>query len=265
MSDNPVGTAVPAGAVVTMPANLDSDPLIAMIERVARDPSVNLDRLERLLAQREKAMADGARVAFNTAMAAAQAEMEPVFRDASNPQTRSKYASYGALDNAIREIYSRHGFGVTFDTAKAEQPDHIRVLLFVSRGAHERTYHLDVPVVTKGFKGTDMMTLTHATLSGVTYGRRALLAMAFNIATTDDDGNKAGGSVKGINPFDPISPMQLQHLQQVIAHVGIDIAKVCAFAHVERLEEITVGKYDRVIDGIDAWAARVASAGDNPS
>jgi hypothetical protein len=99
----------------------------------------------------------------------------------------------------------------------------------------------------------------------VTYGRRALLSMAFNIATTDDDGNKAGGSVKGINPFDPISPMQLQHLQQVIAHVGIDIAKVCAFAHVERLEEITVGKYDRVIDGIDAWAARVASAGDNPS
>ena len=47
-------------------------------------------------------LADEAEQAFNEAMTRAQAEMRPVARDANNPQTRSKYASYVALDRALR-------------------------------------------------------------------------------------------------------------------------------------------------------------------
>ena len=39
---------------------------------------------------------------FNAAMSLAQAEMRPIAADANNPQTRSKYASYGAIDKALR-------------------------------------------------------------------------------------------------------------------------------------------------------------------
>ena len=53
---------------------------------------------------------------FNTAMAQAQGEMVAVKRDLSNPHTRSRYASYEALDNAARPIYSRHGFALSFGT-----------------------------------------------------------------------------------------------------------------------------------------------------
>lgn len=232
-----------APAVMTWkpPTTPDSDPLIGMIERLARDPSVDIDRMERLLAQREKAVAEMARVAWNDGMAAVQADIEPVRRDANNPQTRSRYASYAALDGAIRPTYARHGFAITFDTGVTELPDHIRVLLYVTRGAHERTYHLDVPIVTKGIKGTDMMTLTHAKLSGVTYGRRALLSMAFNIATThDDDGNRAGGRVEDSSP---ISPAQLDELQKLIVETGTDINRFCAYLKVERLEEIPVSRF----------------------
>jgi CRISPR/Cas system CSM-associated protein Csm2 small subunit len=51
---------------------------------------------------------------FNVDFVAAQADMGPVSADATNPQTRSKYATYAQLDRAIRPVYTAHGFAVTF-------------------------------------------------------------------------------------------------------------------------------------------------------
>jgi len=48
-----------------------------MIERAARDPSIDIDKLDRLLLMRERENARVAEQTFNAAMAAAQAEMEP--------------------------------------------------------------------------------------------------------------------------------------------------------------------------------------------
>ena len=102
---------------------------VQMIERVARDSSIDIDRLDRLLAMRERENARRAEQAWKAAMSAAQAEMEPVRADATNDQTRSRYASHAALDGAIRSIYTGHGFGLTFDTDTddAVPPDHVRI------------------------------------------------------------------------------------------------------------------------------------------
>jgi hypothetical protein len=95
---------------------------VQMIERVARDSSIDIDRLDRLLAMRERENARRAEQAWKAAMSAAQAEMEPVRADATNDQTRSRYASHAALDGAIRAIYTGHGFGLTFDSGDAPLP-----------------------------------------------------------------------------------------------------------------------------------------------
>src|SRR5712664_5017083 len=71
---------------------------LQMIERAARDPSIDIDKLDRLLLMRERENSRIAEQTFNAAMAAAQAEMEPIRFDSSNDQTRSRYASYAALD-----------------------------------------------------------------------------------------------------------------------------------------------------------------------
>ena len=47
-----------------------------------------------------------------------------------------------------------------------------------------------------------MMTRTHATATAVTYGRRYLLCMIFNISTEDDDGNLAAGQAE-VRPTGP--------------------------------------------------------------
>src|SRR2546426_1443925 len=168
---------------------------LAMIERAARDPSIDVDKLDRLLQMRERENARVAERAFNTALAEAQTEMHPVAADSDNPQTRSRYASYAALDRAVRPIYTTHGFALSFNTADAPGPEQARILCDVCHaGGHTRRYHVDMPVDGKGARGSDVMTKTHAMGSGLSYGMRYLLRMIFNLAIDqDDDGNAAGG------------------------------------------------------------------------
>lgn len=168
---------------------------LSLFERMASDPNASVEKIERLMALWERNEARKAETAFNAEMSDAQAEMRPVSADATNPQTRSKYASYEALDLALRPIYTKHGFGLSFDTGDSPLEDHVRVLCYASqRAGHSRTYHIDMPADGKGAKGGDVMTKTHAVGSGVSYGMRYLLKMIFNVAVgeDDDDGNRAG-------------------------------------------------------------------------
>lgn len=165
-----------------------------LFERLAKDKEVSVEKIERLMALWERGEARKAEQAFNVSMTAAQAAMRPIAADATNPQTRSKYASYAALDRALRPIYTDHGFGLSFDTGDAAD-DEVRVLCYATHAqGHSRTYKLDMPADGKGAKGGDVMTKTHATGSALSYGMRYLLKMIFNVAVgeDDDDGNTAG-------------------------------------------------------------------------
>jgi hypothetical protein len=142
----------------------------------------------------ERILRWNAETAFNSAMAEAQAEITRVTTDKVNSQTRSKYASYAAMDATIRPIYSGHGLSLHFNTEDSPQAGCIRIVCDVTKGGHAKRFHIDMPADGKGARGNDVMTRTHATGSAVTYGRRYLLAMIFNVAVgdVDDDGNAAG-------------------------------------------------------------------------
>jgi ERF superfamily protein len=172
-------------------------------------------------------------------MALAQEEMQPIARDASNPQTRSRYASLAAVDRAIRPIYSKHGLFPSFDTAPSEKgAEWVKVLCEVShRGGHSHEYTLDMPNDGKGAKGGDVMTKTHATGSAVTYGRRYLLMMIFNLATEDDDGNRAGGNGNG-NGNGHLSDDQIEDLRSAIVTAGADIGRFCKVYGITRVEDL---------------------------
>ena len=109
-------TKIEAGAVV--PAD-QSAALLSVIARAASDPSVDIDKMERLLAMQERVLERNAESAFNESMRGAQGEMRQVATDAKNPQTSSRYATYAAIDAALRPIYTRHGFSISYGTADA--------------------------------------------------------------------------------------------------------------------------------------------------
>lgn len=218
--------------------------LTEAIVAAARDASVDVEKLERLVAMKERLDAKDAERAFNIAMTAAQQEIRPVATDSTNPQTRSDYASYPALDKAIRPIYTKHGFSLSFDTGDSA-PDMVRVLCYVAHIAgHTRTYKADMPADGKGAKGADVMTRTHATGAAFSYSQRYLLKLIFNVSIgDDDDGNAAAG--------DTISEAQRDTLQHLIGETGADPEKFCAYMKAASLMDIKTKDFGRAVEALN--------------
>lgn len=171
------------------------DAVLVMIENAAH--AGQIETLERLLKWRDAQIALDAELAFKDALATAQEQMTLVRPDSVNKHAgNSHYASLAAMDETVRKIYTAYGFGITFDTEDIDTPEIVRLICDVShRDGYTRRYHINMPADGKGAKGGDVMTRTHATGSAITYGRRYLLGMIFNLAVArreDDDGNAAG-------------------------------------------------------------------------
>jgi hypothetical protein len=222
--------------------------LLAVIARAASDPSVDLDKMDRLLQMQERLETRAAEAEFNEAMTAAQTEMGRIKTNKENTQTHSRYADYASLDRALRPIYTKHGFALSFNTEEGAPAETVRVVCFVSRGGYTRTYRVDMPADGKGAKGNDVMTKTHATGAAMTYGMRYLLKMVFNVAIGEDDtdGNMPGAT---------ISEEQAEELKAILdegveASPGTEFAgwlhNLLVFAKVEALLDIPVKDFGKV-------------------
>lgn len=226
-----------------VPAVSESAAIFQIIERAARDQNVDLDKMERLMAMREREMSRQAEQTFNAAMKAAQKEMRSVAADADNKQTSSKYATYAKLDRVLRPIYTNHGFSVSFDEADSPKPDHIRCLAYVAHDAgFTRTYRKDMPADGKGAKGGDVMTKTHATGAAASYGMRYLLKGIFNVAVGDDD-------TDGNEPADPttIGKEQIVAILKLIEETGTPIEKFCEWAKIEAVPDLLARHFDKAV------------------
>lgn len=220
----------------------ESAAMFSMIERIMSDPSLPVERVSQAFDFYQRVQADQAQKAWMAAFVEVQAELDPIKKDASNSQTRSKYATYEALDRAMRPIYTKHGFAPSFDSEPSDKPDHVRVVMYlIHSGGHSRRYQADMPADGKGAKGNDVMTKTHATGSAFTYGKRYVLGNAFNVTTTekDDDGNAAGANVG------PINEKQLNELVTLADEIKADKAKFCAFLEIDSLAEIPANKFEK--------------------
>lgn len=203
--------------------------LLQVISRAAADPATDVEKMERLMQMYERIEGKRSESAFNDAMCDSQARMRPISADANNPQTRSKYASYGKLDKALRPIYTENGFSLSFDTGNDAPDGFVRVLCYVShKNGYSRTYHVDMPSDGKGAKGGDVMTKTHAVGAGMSYGIRYLLKMIFNVAVGEDDqdGNEPivpdGSAIRWIATADALTSLDEYKVQkaQVIEFYG---------------------------------------------
>jgi hypothetical protein len=166
-----------------------SDPMLAMIERAARDPNVDIDKLERLFALHERSQDEARKSAYNSAMAIVQAKIKPVYRDAVNKQTGSPYATLEAISDAITPIYTAEGFSLSYDTADCPTAGYIRIVCDVmhSAGHTEKDKHFDLPLDDAGLKGNTNKTPIQASGSTISYGRRYLKCMIFDVTLTNED------------------------------------------------------------------------------
>lgn len=193
--------------------------IMQVIDRAARDPQTDVDKLERLLGMYERIEARQSEQAFNEAMMAAQSEMPAVVRDAKNNQTNSHYSRLETISKTINPFITKHGFSMSFGTDASPLDGHYRVTCRVSHKAgHSEDYFADVPSDMVGLKGNANKTATHGFGSTMSYGRRYLTLMIFNIATEDDDGNSASGT---------IPKEQQEELLELLDEVGKSAMEFC--------------------------------------
>ena len=116
-----------------------------------------------------------------SALAAAQAEMGPALKDATNPHFRSKYADLASVQAACLPALNAHGIAVMQPPVEIDGQRYVKTVLAHESGEREECL---VPLIVAK---NDMQGYG----SAVTYARRyGLMAMA-GVAPDDDDGNAA--------------------------------------------------------------------------
>lgn len=233
----------------------ESAAIFQIIERAARDPNVDIDKMQRLMDMRERELNRLAQVAFNAAMSLAQAEMKPIVRDADNEQTKSMYARYETISDAIQPIITKHGFALTFSEGETPKANHIRSICDVMhREGHTKQYYADVPFDNVGMRGNANKTNTHAYGSTKSYGKRYLKCDIFDVAlkNADDDGNKAGTST--------ITEEQRDTLLDLIAEVGAHVPKFCEIYQIEAVADLPAKLFADAVQALRDYGEKQKAA-----
>lgn len=219
--------------------------LIQVIERAASNPNIDVDKMERLLSMQERILAKNSEMAFNAAMTAAQAEMPKIKRTKDNAQTQSKYADLEHIAEKAVPVYTKHGFALSYGTADCPVPGHARITCLVSHIAgFSRPYQADVPLDLTGLKGNQNKTPTHAFGSTMSYGRRYLVCLIFNITLTNEDKD-------GNQPGDCITEQQAADLQAKMEEVGANKEGFLKFLKVKQLADLPAKKFNAAVQALN--------------
>lgn len=243
---------------VAPPPMTDAQAFLAMIDRAARDQHVDIGKMRELLAMRNDEQRRLAKQAFSTAMVECQDGMRPIKKNMQ--ADRFRYASLEALDDALRGIYSKAGFALSYNSAPIEGSLN-RLLIsctVMHRGGHEQVYSVPITVSITGPKGAAIMTQTQGEGAAVSFGRRYLLLMIFNIITSEQDAAIAmnGG---------PISNEQLWELGELIKKTSTNIADFCGYMQVDALVNLPISKFADAKAALEAKAQRQQQSEGKPS
>ena len=150
------------------------------------------EHLEKMMDLQERWEANEARKSFHDSMTEAQKNMPVVPRDKENKQTKSMYSSHEAIVKMAKPIYTDAGFSLMFYEGETSKEKHIRVMCDIRHEkGHMESRFIDLPLDLTGIQGSVNKTGIHGAGSTISYGRRYLTCMIFNIPTGDDnDGNQ---------------------------------------------------------------------------
>lgn len=242
------GEVVKVESGIPVEISQTANPIIAVIERASRDPNVDVAKMKELLQMQREIHAVEAEAAFNAAMRAAQAEMTPVIRDAENQHTRSRYALLETIDANIRPIYSRHGFALSFNSAPPSKPGLVRVICNVLHDqGHSRQYELEGDLDVSGAQGKANKTNIQGLGSSVSYLRRYLTCLIFNIVLKNEDND--GNSTK------TITQRQIESIEDMVRQCGLDENGRASF-----LERVNAPSVDRIHPAVYPVAMNLLNA-----
>lgn len=225
---------------------------ISMIERAARDPSVDLDKMERLMQMHQAAMARSARASYFAALAEMQEHLPAIEErgviDFGKGGKAQSYALWEDINDAIKPILARNGFALSFRTGRTEA--HIVVTGILShREGHSEETTMHLPLDNSGSKNS-----VQAVGSSTSYGKRYTASALLNLTSRvkedrDDDGAATGRG-------ETITEEQAMELRELAESVGADLPKFAAFLKVPSISELPAARFGTAMQALRQKGAR---------
>ena len=216
----------------------ESAAMLSVIAAAAKDPSVDVGKMERMMALYTAMQDREAKVAFAQALNRLEAKIPKIVKTRSievKGVSRSKYAALEDIDAQVRPLLIDEGFAVSFSTEPVPGAKDTRVTMTLKhRLGHEEHYSLVLP-----FDKSDFRTDVQSVGSTLSYGKRYLLCGALHIVTVGEDNDGAGGV---------LSMQQANNIQSMIDACELrtpSVAKFLTFAGAQSVEQIKATHYDR--------------------
>lgn len=236
------------GAPQAAPALTPNEMHPARLIEAAIEKGLDAESMEKLFRLAERYEDRKAERAYAEAMRSCQDEIRPIVRRHENRQTSSKYAKLEDVDAVVRPIYTKFGFSVSFGTEDSPLgADHLRIIADVFHAAgHTRRYQCDLALDNTGMGGKVNKTRVHGSGSTMSYGRRYLTAMIFNVTFggEDDDGNQGRDLVK-------VSDEQLANLAALIDEVKGE-PELLRWAKIDRVADLPASMYAAAVRALES-------------
>ena len=225
--------ALSVPSVSSQPAAVsEAAAIFSMIERVASQPDVPIERVEQLFKLYTQMDAERARRSYHAAFATMQPSLPAVER--RGKAHNSKYARFEDIVGAVMPVLAANGFGMSFRIA--EQTGKVVVTCILShRDGHAEQTDYAFPYDTSGSKNA-IQSIGSATSYGKRYTMNALLGIATK--DEDDDGKAAGAG-------EVISEEQFNELAGLIRDTGTDLVKFLALGNLESLSDMPRRDFDK--------------------
>lgn len=232
--------AIQGSAAVEIQPQGQAD-IMSVIARAASDHTFNVDTMERLLAMQERMEERQRQAEFNAAMSRLHAAMPRISKEgriviaAKEGKTGSvtKFARLEDIDRAVRPLLDAEGMSLSFDTQWVE--GRVMVIGKLSHiNGHSETKQIPLPLDVSGSKNN-----VQAAGSTVSYGRRYLVKMFFNIIEDGEDNDGAGAPKI-------VTQKQADELNDLLTEIGGgERERFLKWAGVAKVAEVPADKFDR--------------------
>ena len=207
-----------------IPSTNELSSVFSIVARAAADPSIDIDKFERIMQMQERALARQAASEFADAMASMQSEL-PSIGERGDAAGRYKFALWEDINQAIKPIMQKHGFSLSFRT---DTQDKVAVTGVLShRNGHREETTVTLPADPSGNKNA-----VQAVASAVSYGKRYTASALLNLTShgEDDDAFRTAA--------DYISEAQEIELRDLAEAVGANLPAFLKFLKVAKLSDI---------------------------
>jgi hypothetical protein len=254
-TDTPIESAGEGGPTPELPPPTG---MLALIDRYVRDPTISVERLERILALKERMDLKEAEIEFNEAKASLSEKLasyrivrtKSVLYDidknnkAKGQQEAFKYAPLEDIDKIVRPLLVEAGMDVSYTTSAREREGGGAVITarLTHRSGHFQEASIPIPLDTTGGKSN-----TQAMGSTFSYGRRYTLCMLLNIVTIGEDDDGSGGY---------IDDAQAKTIRELMISAGADEPRFLKYMHAPSVEEIAFRDYRKAISALDEKIAK---------